>query len=36
MNKVETILTKNHKQENFNKEKEFISKNGKWISHVDL
>ena len=26
----------NHKQEIFNKEKEFISKNGKWISHVDL
>jgi len=26
----------NHKQEIFNKEKEFISKKGKWISHVDL
>ena len=26
----------NHKQEIFNKEKEFISKNGKWMSHVDL
>jgi len=26
----------NHKDEIFNKEKEFINKNNKWISHIDL
>ena len=26
----------NHKNEIFEKEKEFKSKNGKWISHIDL
>ena len=26
----------NHKKEIFEKEKEFKSKNGKWISHIDL
>ena len=26
----------NHKEEIFNKEKEFTKKNKKWISHIDL
>jgi len=33
---VAYLFAWNHKTEIFNKEKEFISKNVKWISHVDL